>query len=105
LFGRRCNLPGELEQKIQPLYNYNDNVKVIKHRLQESHHIARKNLLKFKEEQQVKTQSKEINKDIKVNDLILIKKEQRKHKLDSLWEGPFEVKKSRIAKPDYTESR
>jgi hypothetical protein len=67
-------------------------VKVIKYRLEESHHIARKNLLKFKEEQQVKTQSKEFNKDIKVNDLILVKKEQMKHKLGPLWKGPFEVK-------------
>jgi hypothetical protein len=25
--------------------------------------------------------------------LVLIQKEQRKHKLDSLWEGPFEVKR------------
>jgi hypothetical protein len=92
LFGRRCNLPGELEQEVQPLYNYDDIVKVIKYRLQESHHIAQKNLMRFKEAQQVRTQSKEFNKDIKVNDLILVKKEQRKHKLAPLWQGPFEVK-------------
>jgi hypothetical protein len=92
LFGRRCNLPGEVEQEVQPLYNYDDIVKVIKHRLQESHHIAQKNLMKFKEQQQVKTQNNEFNKDIKINDLILVKKGQRKHKLDSIWEGPYEVK-------------
>ena len=33
LFGRKCNLPGELEQKTQPLYNYDDIVKVIKYKL------------------------------------------------------------------------
>ncbi|PNF31840.1 hypothetical protein B7P43_G08901 [Cryptotermes secundus] len=92
LFGRKCNLPGELEQKIQPLYNYDDIVKVIRHRLQESHHIAQRNLMKFKEHQHVKTQSKEVSKDIKLNDLILVKKEQRKHKLEPIWEGPYEVK-------------
>jgi hypothetical protein len=92
LFGRRFNLPGELEQEIQTLYNYDDMVKVIKYRLQESHQIAQKNLMKFKEKQQVKTQSKEFNKDIKVNDLVLAKREQWKHKLDPLWEGPFQLK-------------
>jgi hypothetical protein len=60
--------------------------------MQESHHIAQKNLMQFKEHQRVKTQSKEFNEDIKVNDLILLKKEQRKHKLDPVWEGPYEVK-------------
>jgi hypothetical protein len=92
IFGKRCNLPGELEQEVQPLYNYDDIVKVIKYRLQESHHIARKNLMKFKEKQQAKTHSNELNKDIGINDLVLVKREQRKHKLDPLWEGPFEVK-------------
>jgi hypothetical protein len=40
----------------------------------------------------VRTPSNELNKDIKVNDLILVKGEQRKHKLDPIWEGPYEVK-------------
>ena len=48
--------------------------------------------MKFKEHQHVKTQSKEVTKDIKLNDLILVKKEQRKHKLEPIWEGPYEVK-------------
>jgi hypothetical protein len=95
LFGRRCNIPGELEQEVQPLYNYDDIVKVIKYKMQESHHIARKNLMQFKERQRARTQSKEFNEDIKVNDLILLKKEQRKHKLDPVWEGPYEVKELR----------
>jgi hypothetical protein len=55
LFGRACNLPGELERDVQLLYNYDNIVKVIKHRLQESHHIAQKNLMRFKEQQQIKT--------------------------------------------------
>jgi hypothetical protein len=92
LFGRRCNITGELEQEVQPVYNYDDIVKIIKYRMQESHHIAQRNLMRFKEQQRVKTRSKEFNRDIKVNDLILLKKEQRKHKLDSVWDGPYEVK-------------
>jgi hypothetical protein len=92
LFGRRCNLLGELEQEVQPLYNYDDIVRVIKHRLQESHRVARRNLMKFKEKQQLRGQSKESGKEIETDDLILLKKEQRKHKLDPLWRGPFEVK-------------
>jgi hypothetical protein len=84
--------PEKLGQEVQPLYNYDDIVKVIKYRLQESHHIAQRNLMKCKGQQQVRTQSKEFNKDIRVNDLILLKKEQRRHKLDPVWEDPYEVK-------------
>jgi hypothetical protein len=76
LFGRRCNLPGELEQEVQPLYNYDDIVRVIKYRLQESHRVAQRNLMKFKEKEQIRGQSKESGKVIEIDDLILLKKEQ-----------------------------
>jgi hypothetical protein len=91
LYGRRCNLPGELEQEVQPLYNYDDIVRVIKYRLQESHRVAQRNLMKFKDKQQVRCQSEESGKEIEINDLILLKQEQRRHKLDPVWDGPFEV--------------
>ena len=42
LFGRKCNLPGELEQKAQPLYNYDD---IVSHKVQ----IARKSSHSSKE--------------------------------------------------------
>jgi hypothetical protein len=83
LFRRKCNLPGELEQKVQPLYNYGDIVKVIKYKLQESHHIAQKNLIKFKEKQS-KRQNGVFHENINKNDLILLKKENRKNKLDPI---------------------
>jgi hypothetical protein len=88
-----CNLPGELEQEVQPLYNYDDIVIVIKHRLQESHRVAQGNLMKFKEKQQIRGHSKESGKEIEIDDLVLLRKEQRKHKLDPLWDGPFEVRR------------
>ena len=83
LFGRKCNLHGELEQKIQTLYNYDDIVKIIMYKLQESHHIAQKNLIKFKEKQS-KRQNGVFHENINENDLILLKKENRKNKLDPM---------------------
>jgi transposase InsO family protein len=57
LCGRKCNLPGELSEKGN-LYNYDDVVQVIRHRMRESHHIAQQNLRKFKEKQQERVPEK-----------------------------------------------
>jgi hypoxanthine-guanine phosphoribosyltransferase len=94
LFGRKCNLPGELGER-GPLYNYDDIVQVIKHRMRESHHIARQNLQKFKERQRERVPEKNVSK-IQVNDLVLVQKKPRHNKLDALWEGPYEVKELRL---------
>ena len=59
--------------------------------MQESHHIAQKNLIQFKEKQS-KNQNRVYQENITENDLILLKKENRKNKLDPIWEGPYEVK-------------
>ena len=37
VFGRKANLPGQLQQKTAPLYNYDDIVHDVKHKLQICH--------------------------------------------------------------------
>jgi len=37
VFGRKANLPGQLQQKTAPLYNYDDLVHDVKHKLQVCH--------------------------------------------------------------------
>ena len=40
VFGRKANLPGQLQQRPAPLYNYDDIVHDIKGKLQTCHEIA-----------------------------------------------------------------
>ena len=94
LFGRKCNLPGELSEK-GTLYNYDDLIHVIKHRMRESHHIAQQNLQKFKEKQQERVPEKNVV-TFQVNDLVLVQNKRKKHKLDALWEGPYEIKEVQL---------
>jgi len=50
LFGRKANIPGYLQQKPTPLYNYDDLIVDIRRKMQECHEIARANLIQTKQE-------------------------------------------------------
>ena len=90
LFGRKCNLPESLQKTPQPLYNYEDIVKIIKFKLQNCHAKAQENLINFKQKQQRKVKSNAVA--FKKNDIVLLKIEAR-GKLEPLWKGPYEIKK------------
>jgi len=49
LFRRKANIPGYLQQKPTPLYNYDDLIHDIKRKMQECHEIARANLIQTKQ--------------------------------------------------------
>lgn len=49
LFGRKTNVPGQLQQKSAPVYNYDDVVHDVKRKLQECHELARANLMQTKQ--------------------------------------------------------
>jgi hypothetical protein len=40
LFGRKANIPGQLQQTTPPVYNYYDIVQDVKQKLQTCHEIA-----------------------------------------------------------------
>ncbi|PNF43128.1 hypothetical protein B7P43_G18013 [Cryptotermes secundus] len=90
LFGRIANIPGKLQRKTQPLYNFEDIVMDIKQKMQSCQQMAREKLIKFKESQREKVSFS--NHEFQVNDLVLLRVENRQ-KLGSLWRGPFEIKK------------
>jgi hypothetical protein len=89
LYGRIANIPGNLQRSPQPVYNFEDIVIEIKHKMQNCQQLARERLVKFKEsrEQKVKSSDYEFKKD----DLVLLTVEQRQ-KLEPLWKGPYELK-------------
>jgi hypothetical protein len=82
-------VPGRLQQTPQPLYNFDDIVLSIKQKMQTCQQLARERSIKFKEMQGQMVRS--FDYEFKVNDLVLLKVETR-HKLEPLWNGPFEVK-------------
>ena len=88
LFGRTCNIPGEL-QKQQVNYNIDDIVLEIKQKMQASQRLAKENLEQFKLNQQLK--DKRAKQEYQVNDLVMLKIEER-NKLDPSWKGIFEIK-------------
>jgi hypothetical protein len=88
LFGRKCNIPGILQKGVQPLYNHDDIVSVIKRQIQEASEIARSKLVSFKVKQNEK--DKKIGQCFQVKDLVWLRKEQR-NKIDPYWEGPYEI--------------
>jgi hypothetical protein len=90
LFGRVANIPGKLQRKPQPLYNFDDIVLEIKHKMQSCQQLAKERLVKFKEAQRDRVKSNE--HCFKENDLALLKIENRQ-KLDPLWKGPYEIKR------------
>ena len=63
VFGGKANLPGQLQQKTAPLYNYDDTVHYVKQKLQTCHEIARANLIQTKQ-RRVAQQASKVNMPI-----------------------------------------
>jgi hypothetical protein len=90
LFGRKANIPGKLQQKPVPLYNYDDLIHDIKKKLQECHEVARSNLIKTKQKR-IESQRDKFHMPVfREGDKILLKNEKT-GKLDPLWLGPYKV--------------
>lgn len=90
VFGKSCNLPSSLSDRIDVLYNPDNYVLELRYRLQKASNDARKNLIKSKDLRKVKydENSKEIN--FVKDDLVLIKNESG-NKVEKLYNGPYKV--------------
>jgi len=84
VFGRKDNLPGQLQQRTVPLYNYDDIFHDLKQKLRACHEIARANLMQSKQ-RRVAQQASKVKMPVfnKVDKVLLGKEKARK--LDSLW--------------------
>jgi len=90
LFGRKANVPGQLQQQATPMYNYDDVVHDIKRRLQECHKLARANLVQSKQHRVAEQASKVNISKFYVGDKVLLRNEKA-GKLDAIWKGPFVI--------------
>lgn len=97
VYGRLANLPGALQKApTSPLYNYDDFVLNTKHKMQVSHEIAKRNLIKAKEEQKERFDKHKANPiEFKVGQKVLLSNEATKvgvsRKLSPPWLGPFNI--------------
>lgn len=93
VFGKRCNIPSNLTETLDPMYNYYDYPKELKYRIQKAQFDARNNLCKSKEIRKLSYDSYVNSVTYKTGDMVLIKNENCHNKLDPLYLGPFKVVK------------
>jgi len=90
LFGRKANIPGNLQRRPVPLYNCDDLIHGIKKELQECHEIARSNLIQAKQKRTENQRDKVHMPVFREGDAVLLKNEKA-GKLDPLWLGPYKI--------------
>ena len=88
VFGRKTNVPRQLQQRTAPLYNYDDIVHDVKQKLQTCHEIARANLMQSKQRRVAQPASKVNMPILAKGDKVLLRNEKAV-KRDSLWSGPY----------------
>ncbi|KAK9752244.1 hypothetical protein QE152_g4345 [Popillia japonica] len=90
VFGQRCNLPTQLINNTDPIYNFEDYVNELKFRLQSAWQDAKYNLIesKMKRKERFDKHSSVIR--YKFNDKVLLRDETG-NKLQQLYKGPYKV--------------
>lgn len=92
VFNRAPNLPHNLTNSVEPIYNIDDYVKEAKYRLQKSHLEAQKMLNASKIRNKIQFDKNSNDKVVKINDEIYISAEPY-DKRKNVNDGPYIVKK------------
>lgn len=93
VYGRIVKLPSEILNRKVPIYNYENYAKELRHKLKQSHDLAKENILRLKETNK-KYYDKKRDKEplnLKINDLVLVLKAKKKFKFEDPYEGPYRV--------------
>lgn len=91
VYGFAAVIPTSLSATPQTCYNYENYAAELKARLQHSHSIARKHILVSKEKSKILYDKNTTIITFHVGELVLLRNEARKNKLDSIWTGPYKV--------------
>jgi len=91
VYGFPASIPHTLCRAPQPRYNYEDYVFELKQKLQESHKVARENILNSKLNSKETYDQNQQEIKIKIGDKVWIKNHQPKGKLSPKWLGPYAV--------------
>ncbi|KAL4153576.1 hypothetical protein QTP88_001409 [Uroleucon formosanum] len=84
-------IPIKLSHEPEPSYNYDNYYFDLKQKMQESHKIAKENLIKRKVKSKQIYDNNENSIEIHVKDQILLRDKTQKNKLNPLWIGPYEM--------------
>ncbi|KAH9643789.1 hypothetical protein HF086_002287 [Spodoptera exigua] len=90
VFGKKCSLPSNLTNRVDPLYNIDYYPFELKFRLQKSQKDARDNLLKSKLIQKERY-DRNINPIVYHPDDLILVKNNMCNKLDNVYSGPYKV--------------
>lgn len=90
VFGRLVTLPSDIFEKTDTIYNFEDYVKEFRFKLQHAQLKAKELLNVSKNKNKVYYDKNAKPIDLKINDLVLLKVENRK-KFQSPFEGPFKI--------------
>lgn len=95
VYGRCSKLPSEITNKKYPIYNYDNYALQLRYKLKQYHDLAKEKLIKVKEanKRQYDKNRGETTLNLKVNDLVLLLKQKKKHKFENPYEGPYRVEK------------
>jgi len=91
VYGSTLEKPIKFKSEPKPQYNYDDYLYDLKQSMQVPHKLARKKLIEHKVKSKERYDKNENPVDIHVKDLVLLKDNAHKNKLNSLWLGPYEV--------------
>lgn len=90
VFGKICNLPSNILNSLDPLYNFDDYPSELKYRLQNAWQDAKNNLISSKQKRKVHFDKKSKIINYKVGDLILLRNNSGSKK-DAIFTGPYPV--------------
>lgn len=90
VFGKQSNLPTNLVNSTNPIYNFENYVNELKYRLRTAWTDAQNNLIEIKVNRSDKSKDRKTNVNFNFNDKVLLKNECTS-KLDTLYKGPYKV--------------
>lgn len=92
VYGRSMSLPDTIARTV-PSYTYDNYVDELKMNLKTSWNLARDNLLKKKElnKKSFDDLNNTQNLDLKIGDFVFIRKQNKNHKFDNNYDGPYKV--------------
>lgn len=91
VYGFQASIPTSLSTNPTISYNYDNYCTELKARLQHSHLIARQNIISSKQKSKIAYDKNTKTINFKVGDMVLLRNEARKGKLDSIWLGPYKI--------------
>lgn len=91
VFGKKPIIPTRFFQTTEPQYNYDNYALDLKRIMQETHKIARENLIKKKDSNKQYYDQNANILELHVGDKVLLKEQNKKNTLCSNWSGPYEV--------------